>query len=249
MDKRLRKMWFALAVLLCIITIGTIGYIVLEGYSFADALYMTIITISTVGFGEIVPLSTKGRLFTGFLVFSGMSVVIYAVTSLTTFFIEGEMIGYLKSVKMNQRINKIKEHYVVVGNGSTGKRLIEEFIKDGIPFVLIERCYENVEEAVRIYGDSLPYILGDATHDSTLRKAGIERATVLFSVLPSDADNLFVVLSSHALNANLKIVTRALEVSSIAKLERAGADKIISPIEIIANQMVEFAAQGSKNEH
>lgn len=239
-------MWFAVVVLLCIIAIGIIGYMGLEGYSLADAFYMTVITISTVGFGEIVPLSPTGRLFTSFLVFFGMSVGIYAVTNLTTFFIEGELISYIKSVKMNQRINKLKEHYVIVGNGRTGKKLIETFVKNSTPFVLIERSYESIEDAVRIYGDSLIYVLGDATHDETLKKAGIDRASVLFSVLGTDANNLFVTLSSRDLNDSLKIVTRALEPSSITKLKRAGADKIISPIEIIANQMVVFASEASK---
>jgi len=243
MDKRLKKVWMAAGVLLGIGVFGTIGYIYLEGYSFIDALYMTAITISTVGFGEISPLSTEGKLFTGILIFSGMSVVIYAATSLTTFFVEGEMKSYLRSVKMDKRIEKLRGHYIIAGNGRTGRKLIEGFMKKGHPFVVIEKSPESVENMVGKYGDKLLYILGDATDDEVLKKSGVEVAGVLLSVLSTDADNLFVTLSAKDLNPRIRVVTRAVETSSGAKLRRAGADKIISPLEIAANRMFATATQ------
>jgi len=243
MDKGLRKVWLALGVLLGIGIIGTLGYIYIENYSLTDALYMTAITLSTVGFGEVSPLSPAGRLFTSGLIFSGISVVIYAATSLTTFFVEGEMRTYLRSMKMNKKIGKLRDHYIIAGNGRTGKKLIEEFVKKGYSFVVIEKSTKNIEGMVARYGDKILYVLGDATDDETLKKSGIERAGVLLSVLSTDADNLFVTLSAKDLNNNIRVITRAIETSSEGKLRRAGADKIISPLEIAANRMFATATQ------
>ncbi len=243
MDKELKKVWLAVGVLLGIGIIGTLGYIYIEGYTLTDALYMTAITLSTVGFGEVSPLSPAGRLFTSGLIFSGISVVIYAATSLTTFFVEGEMRSYLRSVKMNKKIEKLRGHYIIAGNGRTGRKLIEEFTKKGYSFVVIEKSPESVEGMVSRYGDNLLYVMGDATDDEVLKKSGIEEAGVLLTVLSTDADNLFVTLSAKDLNKDIRVITRAVEASSEGKLRRAGADKIISPLEIAANRMFATATQ------
>lgn len=243
MDKGLKKVWGAVAVLVGIGLTGTAGYIYLEGYNIVDALYMTAITISTVGFGEIEPLSPEGKIFTSILIFSGISVFIYAVTGLTTFLIEGEMKSYLRSVKMNKKIDKLKGHYIIAGNGRTGKKLIEEFVKREYSFVVIEKSQESIEDMLTRYNEKILYVLGDATDDEVLRKAGVERAGVLLSVLSTDADNLFVTLSAKDMNRSIRIVTRAIETSSEDKLRRAGADKIISPLEIAANRMFATATQ------
>ncbi len=244
MDKRVKMVYIALFVLFGIFGIGTYGYMELEGYSLIDAMYMTSITISTVGFGEVKPLSNAGKLFTNFLIFSGISIVIYAISNLTTFFVEGEMRTYLRGVRMNKMIEKLSNHYIVVGYGRTGKKVVEDLFNGGYRFVVIEKSEDAIKFLTNKYGDKVFYVEGDATDDETLLKAGIKRAAVVLNVLTSDADNLFVTLSAKGINKDLKVITRAIGgPGNIEKLKRAGADKIISPLEIAANRMFTTATQ------
>lgn len=237
MEKKLKKVWGAIGTLVGISAIGTIGYVYIEDYSLSDALYMTAITLSTVGFGEVKELSDIGRLFTIGLIISGISIVIYTITKLTTFLVEGEMRSYFRSVSMNKKIDKLTGHYIIAGNGRTGKKLVEQFIKTGDPFVVIEKSAESIEGLIARHGDDILYVIGDATDDEVLKKSGVERAKVLMSVLSTDADNLFVTLSAKEFNSKVRVITRAIGSGSEGKLRRAGADKIILPLEIAANRM------------
>lgn len=243
MSNTISKVWWALFVLTTIVLTGILGFMYIEGYTYIDSLYMTVMTISTVGFGEIAPLSDYGKIFTSFLILSGISVVIYAISNLTSFFVEGEMKSYLRSKKMNNQVSKLSDHYILAGYGRTGQRLVEEFYKKGASFVVIEKHEENLSALEEKYQNKVLFIIGDATDDDILLKAGIKRACCIISSLSTDADNLFVTISAKYLNKNIKVITRALESSSADKLIKAGADKIISPLEIAANRMFATATQ------
>jgi len=221
-------LFYALCFLLIIISMGTIGYHLMEGWSFLDALYMTVITLATVGYGEIHPLSTGGRIFTIFLIFSSVGTMGYAIASLTKFIVEGEFNQLIRGRRMSSQIANMKDHVILCGAGPTGLYIAEELSKINTPFVLIERNPETLKHVLGVIGD-MPYILGDAAHDDTLLQAGIEKAKGLIAVLGEDKDNVFIVLSARALNAKLRIVARVIEEENTEKFRKAGADEIVSP--------------------
>ncbi|MDY6827591.1 MAG: potassium channel protein [Bacillota bacterium] len=208
---------------------GTSGYMVVEGMAFLDALYMTVITISTVGFREVRELSDSGRLFTIFLISAGLFIAGFAVTVVTSFVIEGEFRFILRRRMMEKNVSKLKDHYIICGSGETGHYIVDQFKKRKVPFVVLEADPAKVEQIVE--QGSLA-ILGDATIEEDLLKAGIKRATGVLCCLANDADNVFTVLTARELNPDLFIVSRAIDDKADLKLLKAGANKTVSPNEI-----------------
>ncbi|MFY8019910.1 MAG: potassium channel family protein [Bacteroidia bacterium] len=210
------------------ISVGVLGYMLIENAPFLDALFMTITTISTVGYGEIFPLSNTGRIFTIFLIISNLGVFAYAISLIGRFLFEGQFFEQLKLRRMKKRITGLKDHVIVCGFGRNGQAACETLKKNNIPFVIIESKKELIEH----YLDEVEapfYLNEDATHDETLLDAGIKNARGLITTLPADADNVYVVLTARELNANLTIISRATSNSSCNKLKRAGANNVIMP--------------------
>ncbi|MCK5779418.1 MAG: NAD-binding protein [Psychrilyobacter sp.] len=245
MNIEIRKIIAPIIILLIIFLSGVVGYIEIEGYSIIDAFYMTSITLSTVGFSEVETLSPMGKIFTSLLILSGITVVVYTLGNLTKFFVEGELKNYWRGKKMTKKMSKLEEHYIICGAGRTGKKIIEDFIKKDLKFLVIEKDEKIVTKLREIYGEKLMYILGDATKDEVLLQANIRTAKVLISVLSTDADNLFQILTAKDLNEGIQIITRAVDASSEKKLTRAGADFIISPFEIAADRIIATATQSN----
>lgn len=214
-----------LALLSIILLIGVFGYHVIEGWSLFDALYMTVITLATVGYGETHPLSTSGRVFTMFLIMGGMGIILYGVTEITAFLVEGEMTGVLRRRKMNRAIGKISDHYILCGWGNTGHYVLEELIRTRRQCVIVEKDPERVKKLAEM---KMLVIQGDATEDSVLKSAGIDRATGLVAALTSDRDNLFIVITARELNPHLRIISKIEAISSRQKFLRSGADSAVS---------------------
>ncbi len=216
-----------LLVLAVVIITGITGYMIIEKWTFVDSAYMTVITLSSVGFREVHPLSATGRVFTIFLILGGLGTLFYGISLITEFIAEGGLHELLRRRKMNKLISQLNDHYIICGAGDTGRSTIDEFVKTRSNFVVIE---PDIEQIKKIDGsDSLPYVEDDPTKDDTLLKAGIKKAKGLISTLPSDKDNLFVVLSARALNPRLRIVSQAIEEDSKPKLLKAGADSVVLP--------------------
>lgn len=214
-----------LALLTIILLIGVFGYHVIEGWSLFDALYMTVITLATVGYGETHPLSISGRVFTMFLIMGGMGIILYGVTEITAFLVEGEMTGVLRRRTMNRAIGKISGHYILCGWGNTGHYVLEELIRTRRRCVIVEKDPERVKKLAEM---KMLVIQGDATEDSVLKSAGIERATGLVAALTSDRDNLFIVITARGLNPKLRIISKIEAVNSQQKFLRSGADSAVS---------------------
>lgn len=227
MEELRKKLILAAMLILCIISFGTVGYMIIEGWRFIDALYMTVITLSTVGYREVHALSERGILFTVMLIVSGVGTVLYALSTGAQIVLEGELQEIFGRKRLEKKISELKNHYIVCGYGRMGKIICRELKEKNIKFVVIEKKPDALEER----GDML-ILEGDATRDEILRKVGIERAKGLISVLTTDAENLFVVLSARELNPKLFIVARAGEEGSEQKLMRAGADRVVSPYHI-----------------
>ncbi len=233
MGEYLRQFFIAVLSFLLLIFVGTLGYHLIEGWSVFEAFYMTIITLSTVGFGEIHPLSESGRLFTMFLILGGVGVAIYVFSMVTEAVVSGQLQELLGRRRLEHKIEALKGHYIICGYGRIGRHICRIIAKE-VPFVIIENDPEAIKE---IEKEGFIYVEGDATHEDVLKKAGIERAKGLVGVLRSDADNVYVTLTARSLNPNLFIIVRADEEMVVRKLERAGADKVISPYLIGARRM------------
>ena len=221
-----RRFVVAIALLLGVTIVGTVGFALIEGWPLNDSLYMAVITISTVGYGEVQALSAGGRLFTTGLIVVAIVVIWYSATSLVAYLLEGAFLPVWRRRRMERAIRRLTGHYIVCGAGKFGREVAAELAGEQVPFVMVDVDPEHCECA----GDeSLLFVEGNAEEDETLLAAGIERATGLVSVLPSDDTNVFVVLSARQLNPSLKIVSQATEQHTVRKLEKVGADSVVSP--------------------
>lgn len=213
--------------ILLIISFGTFGYMVIEGWSLFDALYMTIITLTTVGYREVHELSFRGQLFTIILLIIGVGTVFYALSTGAKIILEGELQEIFGRKRLEKKIKDLKDHYIICGYGRMGRIIARELEEKNFVFVAIERSSEVASDRE----DALIY-RGDATKDEVLKALRIDRARGLISVLPTDAENMYVVLSARELNPALTIVARAGDEGSEKKLLRAGADRVVSPYHI-----------------
>lgn len=219
-----RKIIFSLILLLIIITFGTIGYMIIEGWGFMDSLFMTIITITTVGYGEVHDLSRSGEIFTIILLISGVGVILYVLSSEARILIEGELQDILGRKRLENKIKQLNNHYIVCGFGRMGKIIAGELMNKGVNIVVIDN---NPAQLANV--QNIPTIEADATRDDTLKLGGIDKAKGLVSVLSTDAENLFVVLSARELNPEIYIVSRTIDESSQRKFINAGANRVVSP--------------------
>lgn len=233
------RLAFILVVLLLLPIVGSVGYMLIEGWPWFDALYMTIITLTTVGYTEVHPLSPAGRLFTIVFIFFGVGTVFYSLTILA------EMM--LRSDRMRQHLTKrmlriMDNHYIVCGYGRTGKRVAAELEQLGKSYVVVDIQADKLAEIER---QGKPIVVGDAADEHILRSAGIDKAAGLVAALDNDAANVFAVLTARELHESLHIVARAENVSAEPKLKRAGANAILSPYEIGAQRLTHMLLQRS----
>lgn len=222
----IKRLVFALILLAIVIISGTAGYVLIERWSVLDSLYMTVITIASVGYMEVNPLSPNGRVFTIFLIIFGMGVLLFGISTFTAFLVEGELSEILRRRKMEKIIAGLKEHYIVCGMGRIGRHIIDELHKTRRPCVAIDK---NEEECRRLSEEKRLFIKGDATSSAVLKSANITHAKGVFCSLPTDAENLLLILTARGINPALKIIARAEEDESEEKMRRAGADGVVLP--------------------
>ncbi len=222
------RVWLAFVIPGLLLSVGTVGYRWIEGepWTYFDGFYMTAITLTTIGYGETHPLSNAGRLFTVVLAYSGIFTLAYFASELVRAVVTGELRQVIGRQWVDDQLATLSGHLIVCGYGRMGKIVCAELERQKRRFVLVERTGEALKEVNYQYGLVLA---GDATADELLRKAGIERARALITVVGSDADNLFITLSARLLNPKLLIVARAEEEDAETKLRKVGANKVISP--------------------
>ncbi|MBT8350570.1 MAG: potassium channel protein [Deltaproteobacteria bacterium] len=217
-----------------IVVFGTAGYMLIEDWELFDALYMTVITVSTVGFSEVHQISKVGRLFTIMLVFFGVGFSLYIAAAVVQFMVEGRIRLILGRRRLEKKINRMKNHYIVCGYGRIGRVVCRNLRRKPVDLVVIEKNPELIPE---MDTDGVLYISGDAANEENLLRAGIKRAKGLVSVLASDADNVFLVLTARQLDPDLLIIARGSREESKSKLQAAGANKVESPYDIGARSM------------
>jgi voltage-gated potassium channel len=229
-------------ILHAIITTGVVGFMVIEKYNFLDALYMTTITVTTTGFKEVKPLSESGKLFTMFLLIASWASFAFAITRITQFVTSGEINKYFKTRRIMKAIDKLNGHVIICGFGRNGQQAALTLKIHNVPFVVLEKNEERMGK-ISIDHPTLIFLLGDATEDEVLKRAGIENARALITALPEDADNVFIVLSARSMNSKIQIISRASDYSSILKLKKAGANNVIMPDRIGGTHMATLVSK------
>ncbi len=220
------RIYLALSFILGVVVVGSVGFVLIEGYSWVEALYMTVITVSTVGFGEVRELSEEGMLFTSILIMGSLGTFAYSISALTTYFVNGEYRTTFKEARLKQEVEKLSNHVIVCGTGRVGEMAVQELLDHNTPVVIVEN---DVEKADSLSAEGHIVISGDATRDENLASAGITKAKSVITTLPSDAQNLYVVLAAREMAPNIHIVSRASKLNSVSKLRVAGANNVIMP--------------------
>lgn len=227
------KFYLAVALMMAVLCIGVLGYRSISGFTWLEAFYMTIITVTTVGFQEVHPLSDAGRLFTIFLITSSVFIFAFAISVITEYLLSKNSLGNLKRKKVKQRIDQFQRHVIVCGFGRNGSQAAQRLKAFNRSFVIVEKNRDTIEK----HENEFLFVEGDVNEDHVLEQAGIHRASFLIVALPDDATNLFVVLTARQLNPRLFIISRASQLSSVRKLQLAGADKVIMPDKIGGDHM------------
>ena len=228
----------AVLLLVAVLAGGTIGYMLIEGWNAWDAFYMTVTTIATVGYGEIHPLSLRGRIFTVILIFGGVGTAFYTATLLASIIVEGGLHQRFEKRRAVRMLEEIKDHFILCGYGRIGSIVAAELQRQGVALVVIERDPERVRQAVE---RGWPALEADASREEVLAKAGIHRARGLIAAVGTDAENVFTVLTARVMRPDLFIIARVESDDAEHKLRRAGADRVISPYQIGATHMVQTA--------
>lgn len=212
--------------LFVIFSSGVGGYMLIEGWSAFDSFYQVVITLSTVGFQEVYPMSDEGRLFTSLLILLGVGNFAFLVGSFTQVLVEGRLQSVWGKHRVIKSIEKLKGHIIVCGYGRIGSIVVREILKENLPVVVVER---NIEQEEKLEEMGVFYLMGDATSDELLHKAGLMKARALISALSEESQNVYVALTARQLNPDLYVVARADEDGHIARLKMAGADRVLMP--------------------
>ncbi|MCA1905986.1 MAG: potassium channel protein [Desulfarculus sp.] len=232
----------ALTTTLLVLAGGTAGYMLIEGWDFHDSLFMTITTVATVGYGEVHPLSRPGEIFSMALILVGVGSVLYFLTMITQWVVEGKLRQVMGRRSLERKIRSLKDHYIICGYGRIGAQVADMLAEKNVGMVVIDTSEEATR---RLEAAGIHYVLGSATEDESLLAAGIDRARGLVATVSSDADNVYIVLTARGMRPDLFIIARATEPGSERKLKRAGADKVVSPYFIGARRIAQTVLRPS----
>jgi voltage-gated potassium channel len=229
---------FLISILLAIILIliGTFGYMAIEGWRLLDALYMTVITLATVGYGEVHKVSDAGHVYTIVLIIIGVGFFLYVAGAVIQFMVEGRVRHILGRRRLDRKISRLKNHYIVCGYGRIGKVICHKLLREDFSVVVIDK---NPDLADTLDGLGFVYVCGDATDEVVLLKAGIHQSKALIAALGTDTENVFLVLTGRQLAPNLNIIARTGSEAAKAKLLAAGANTVVAPYEMGAASMAQ----------
>jgi voltage-gated potassium channel len=237
-QRRARQVQRAASLVVVVILAGTLGYMLVEGWSAWDAFYMTVISITTAGYREVHDLSRAGQLFTSALLIFGVGTAFYAFTLVAAGVIESRLQPRSQEKRRARMIDQLSDHFILCGAGRIGLIIADEFRRQGVPFVVIDRDPAAVQ-AVLERGDLA--VEADASREDILRRLRIDAARGLIAALGSDAENVYAILTARGLRPDLFVIARADSEDAGRKLQRAGANRVISPYQIGAIQMAQTA--------
>lgn len=224
--------------LLAIVLVGAVGLQLLTGQPLLQCFYQAFILLATVGSQEPSPLNDATMLFVIAYLSCGLGIFAYSAFQFGQILVNADFQAVLERRRMEREISKLQDHFLICGYGRMGQELAGYLAHRKQQFVIIDQDAELFRSQMSEAG--WLFTVGDATQDEVLRRAGIERARALTTVLPTDADNIYVVLSARLLSANLQIVARAGDDRATQKMMLAGATRVINPLSSGAIRMARF---------
>jgi voltage-gated potassium channel len=234
----LRQRLFVCFVLLAgVISSGTAGFHLIEGWGWFDAFYMTLTTMTTIGYGEIHPLSHAGRIFNSFLIVFAVSSGGFTIATFSQALLEFEFGKAFGRRRMERELAKLSDHYIICGAGRVGRSVARELRARGQSIVFIEKDANRAEWAI---AEKIPVVLGNASSEECLKQAHIETAKGFVSAVGNDAENIYIVLTARGFRADLKIIARASEEEATPKLLRAGASQVLSPYYFVGSRIAQL---------
>jgi voltage-gated potassium channel len=228
----------SVVLLFAVIAGGTAGYSLIEGWDLWDSLYMTVISVTTVGYKEVHPLSRAGELFTMIVLTVGVATVLYTFSFFMARLVEGDLQARWTLRRRERMLDELDKHFIVCGFGRMGHIIAREFVRQSVPFVIIERDPDRMQEAIEL---GYLAVEADASTEAVLQRVRIERARGLIAAVSTDAENVYAVLTARLLHPTLFIIGRAETDDAKAKLVRAGADRVLSPYQIGGLQLAQTA--------
>ncbi len=236
MSSLARRTLLVFALMAGVLAFGTCGFRWIEGWPWFDAFYMTLFTVTTVGYEELHHLSRAGRIFNSLVIFAGVTTVFFAIGLITQFAVAAELGEHFKRRRQKRMLNKLEDHYIVCGVGRVGRSVVRELLRNDAPFIVVDTGHDRVEWALE---QGYLAVVADATQDETLQSVHVERAKGLVAALPSDAENLYVVLTAHEMNKGLTIVSRATNDAAADKLRKAGATMVLTPYAFTGHRLAQ----------
>jgi voltage-gated potassium channel len=232
----IKRILFIAGLLTTVLVAGTLGFVFIENWPLFDSFYMTIMTLTTVGYGEVHPLSFRGRVFAASLMLVGVTTVFISIGIVADTLVRLEMADYFGRRRRDRMLRDIAGHYIVCGAGRVGRSVIHELLRSKTTVVLVDNVLERARWAT---DKGVITLVGDATKDEVLRQARIETAKGLVAAIASDADNVYVALSAKVLNPQLVIAARASDEQAEEKLRRAGATTVFTPYTFIGHRLAQ----------
>ena len=232
---RLRR---SLLMLAGVVTFGTVGYMLIEGWNAWDALYMTVISVTTAGYREVHPLSRRGELFTMVVLTVGVATVLYSFSFVMARLVEGDLESRWVRRRRERMLDELTNHFIICGFGRMGLIIAQEFVRQSVPFVIIERDPDRMQQAVEA---GFLAVEADASSEQVLKRVQIDRARGFIAAVSTDAENVYAVLTARLLRPDLYIIGRAETEDAKGKLVRAGADRVVSPYQIGGLQLAQTA--------
>ena len=219
-----RRVLIGLAIFISICILAVIGY-VRGGFPLSDAIYMVVITVFGVGYGEVQPISSSLlRVHTILVIVFGYGAAVYTVGGFIQMLVDGELQNAIKARTMSNGIASLRDHTIICGYGRIGAMMAKELQANGKPLVVIDEDESIIESA---HNDGMLAMVGDATEESVLVKAGIHHAKTLATMLPVDAANAFICVTARGLNRSVEVISRGESPSAEKKLRMCGADHVV----------------------
>jgi voltage-gated potassium channel len=237
-----RRLTIAVAALVVVFALGTLGFALILGTTPLEALFLTVITVSTISYPEQISQEPAGRSFTMLLILLGVGTTYYTLVALAEFLIEGRIRDLLGRRAMKRNISLLEDHVVLCGWGRFGRVVADELERRGMPFVVIE---SDASLQAELEASRFPWVLGSALDDHVLAEAGIARARAIVIATGSDADNVFIALSAREANPRIGIHARGESDAGIRRLQLAGAAQVVSPYHLGGQRIAHAVARPS----
>ncbi len=232
------RLRWPLAAIVALVAASTVAYVVVERYTWLDALYMSVITLGTIGYGEVERLTAWGQILTIGVVITGFATLVYMGSMLTELFASGDAIRHIQTRRRRHMFDELDDHVIVVGFGRVGQAVIRAVSALGKSCVVMDT---NADHAAAIKAVGAIQVVGNATDEDDLRRAGIEKAHALVAAADQDSENLVVVLTARSLRPDMRIVSRVNQQTWLRRIRQAGADVAESPYETYGSRLADAA--------